>query len=226
VARTRNLKPGFFTNDVLAEVAPLGRLLFAGLWCHADREGRLEDRCKKLKAQILPFDDVDVDALLGELAKRGFIVRYTVGADGFIQVAHFAKHQNPHVKEQASTIPASDKPGASTRQEPYEPGLLPSSLTLIPQTDAPGKAQASAFPVFWKAYPKKHSPKQPALDKWICKRLDAHVDEIVADVEWRKQHDEEWKTPKYIPNAATYLNQKRWLDDRPEKIVEQKRVAI
>jgi hypothetical protein len=61
MARARNIKPGFFANDVLAEIDPLGRLLFAGLWTIADREGRLEDRIKKIKAQILPYDDCDCD---------------------------------------------------------------------------------------------------------------------------------------------------------------------
>ena len=37
--RARNLKPGFFKNETLAEIEPLGRLLFQGLWCMADREG-------------------------------------------------------------------------------------------------------------------------------------------------------------------------------------------
>jgi hypothetical protein len=49
MARSRNIKPGFFTNDELAECHPLGRLLFAGLWTIADKEGRLDDRPKKLK---------------------------------------------------------------------------------------------------------------------------------------------------------------------------------
>ena len=37
MARARNIKPGFFTNDVLADCDPLARLLFAGLWTVADR---------------------------------------------------------------------------------------------------------------------------------------------------------------------------------------------
>jgi hypothetical protein len=48
MARSRNIKPGFFTNDELAECHPLGRLLFAGLWTIADKRG-LDDRPKKLK---------------------------------------------------------------------------------------------------------------------------------------------------------------------------------
>jgi hypothetical protein len=105
MARSRNLKPGFFTNDLLAEVPPLGRLLFAGLWTLADREGRLEDRPKRIKAQLFPYDDCDVDALLRELAKRQFIQRYQVDGLRIIQVTTWCKHQNPHIKEPGSTLP-------------------------------------------------------------------------------------------------------------------------
>ena len=66
--RARNIKPGFFKNDTLAELDFAGRLLFIGLWGLADREGRLEDRPKKIKAEIFPYDDVAVDSFLGELA--------------------------------------------------------------------------------------------------------------------------------------------------------------
>ena len=44
MARTRSIKPGFFTNDLLGEIHPLGRILFAGLWCQADRLGIVEYR--------------------------------------------------------------------------------------------------------------------------------------------------------------------------------------
>ena len=49
--RARNVKPGFFKNELLAECEPLARILFEGLWCEADREGRLEDRPRRLKAE-------------------------------------------------------------------------------------------------------------------------------------------------------------------------------
>ena len=61
MARSRNIKPGFFLNDDLAECEPLARLLFAGLWCIADREGRLEDRPKRIKIEVLPYDNCDVN---------------------------------------------------------------------------------------------------------------------------------------------------------------------
>lgn len=105
MARLRTLKPSFFTNEVLAEIEPLGRLLFQGLWCLADREGRLEDRPRKIKAEVLPYDDCDIDRLLDALAAHGFIRRYQVGEGRYIVVLTFVKHQTPHVREAASTIP-------------------------------------------------------------------------------------------------------------------------
>lgn len=105
MARARNIKPGFFSNDELAEIEPLGRILFAGLWTISDREGRLEDRPKRIKAEILPFDDCDVDKLLSDLEDKKFIIRYEVNSQRYIQILNFKKHQNPHPKEAASVIP-------------------------------------------------------------------------------------------------------------------------
>lgn len=150
MARSRNIKPGFFRNEMLAECSPLARLLFAGLWCLADRAGRLEDRPKRIRAEVLPYDDGSVDEMLEELHKAGFILRYQVGAQRFIQVLNFSKHQNPHHREAESTIPApvedgsslvqgSDEPGASLGLSADKPGtsradsLIPDSLNLIPE---------------------------------------------------------------------------------------------
>ena len=44
MARARNIKPGFFKNEILGVADPLYSLLFEGLWVLADRAGRLEDR--------------------------------------------------------------------------------------------------------------------------------------------------------------------------------------
>lgn len=105
MARARILKPGFFTNELLAELPFEGRLLFAGLWTLADRDGRLEDRPKRIKAALFPWDEVDVDALLAALELKGFIDRYAVAGCPLIQIAKFAEHQTPHARETASTLP-------------------------------------------------------------------------------------------------------------------------
>jgi hypothetical protein len=150
--RSRNIKPGFFKNDTLAELDFAGRLLFIGLWGLADREGRLEDRPKKIKAEIFPYDDVNVDSFLGELAKRSFIIRYEAGGERYIQIVNFDKHQNPHPREAASTIPApagscqgntldmpsrADSPSLTT--ESSFQGLLTTTTTTTVTTNQPGQ---------------------------------------------------------------------------------------
>lgn len=134
MARTRSIKPGFFDNELLGCLSPLTRLLFIGLWGQADRAGRLEDRPRRLKKNILGYDDVtadDVDKMLGALDINGFIIRYAVEDRHYIQVTNFAKRQNPHIKEKPSEIPPP--PGfepASAAAHPSQPANVPAAEGL------------------------------------------------------------------------------------------------
>lgn len=105
MARSRNIKPGFFRNEELAECNPFARLAFIGLWTEADREGRLEDRPRRLKGALFPFYSVEMEPLLQQLEQRGFISRYEAGDRRVIQILNFAKHQNPHHRETPSVLP-------------------------------------------------------------------------------------------------------------------------
>lgn len=106
MSRARNIKPGFFKNDLLAECHPLARILFAGLWCEADREGRLEDRPARIKVECLPYDECDIHELLDALSQRNFITRYEAAGKRYIAINEFLVHQNPHQREVPSVIPA------------------------------------------------------------------------------------------------------------------------
>lgn len=93
MARIRTIKPGFFKNEELAAVPMSTRLLFIGLWCLADKEGRLEDRPKRIKAELFPYDSIEIDQQLSRLQSAGFINRYEVGELKVIQIINFSKHQ-------------------------------------------------------------------------------------------------------------------------------------
>jgi len=112
MARARNIKPGFFKNEDLAECSPWTRLCFIGLWMLADREGRLEDRPKRIKGELFPYDSFELEPLLQELAQYGFIERYEVDGIRVIAIPKFSDHQTPHIKEKASELPG--KNGACT----------------------------------------------------------------------------------------------------------------
>lgn len=144
MARARNIKPGFFKNEDLAELNYEARLLFAGLWTLADREGRLEDRPKKIKMEVFPGDSLDVDKLLQKLHDAGgFIQRYEVEGKRYIQIINFKKHQSPHFKEPPSTIP---KPGAlPPLNAGANPGLEAVSKRAKPRAKPPSKGGRTAL---------------------------------------------------------------------------------
>ena len=155
--RARNIKPGFFKNDKLTDLGFAERLLFAGLWCMADREGRMLCRAKVIKGEIFPHDPVDVPAMLDALEENGFIRRYKPEEDVIIQVVNFSKHQNPHKHEAASVLPAEvpsmschvpDKHSTCTVQAQDMHSTCPAD-SLIPDSLIPIRtpsAKASVLP--------------------------------------------------------------------------------
>lgn len=118
VARIRQIKPDFFRSEDVANLEPIARLLFVGLWTLADREWRLLDRPRRIAIELFPYDRMDdkIDLLLGSLAARGLIVRYARAGSACIQITGFGKHQKPHPKEPASELPPPPAPedGQST----------------------------------------------------------------------------------------------------------------
>jgi hypothetical protein len=113
MARARNIKPAFFTNEQVSDNCPLGRLLFIGLWTMADYKGDLEWKEKTLKIQILPWDECSVKELAINLDKSGLIRFYSDGVKTYINIPNFEKHQNPHKNERdkGSEIPVFTNEG-------------------------------------------------------------------------------------------------------------------
>jgi hypothetical protein len=216
MSRLRTIKPGFFLDEVLADCEPLARILFAGLWCVADREGRLEDRPKRIKVECLPYDECDVDDLLNELSAHGFIIRYQDDGRAYIAVPKWAKHQNPHVKEAASVIPAPDKNSTSTTQAPNVPGRSclvschGSGDLSNPSFDA--EPSNASFDAFWTAYPKK-ADKKKAATAW--KHLTAKQQkeaQRVADLMGKAVAAGRGQDRAFIMLPTTFIHGERWHD--------------
>jgi hypothetical protein len=149
--RARGIKPGFFVNADLVQLPPLTRILFIGLWCMADRMGRLKDSPMTIKLTVLPGDVCDVDAMLDSLAINKFIIRYQVDECRYIQVQNFKKHQSPHIKERDSTIPAPDLHQTCTVQTPDQHPLTPDSGLLTPEENILSDETPDQIPKITKA---------------------------------------------------------------------------
>jgi hypothetical protein len=193
--RARNIKPGLFKNEILGTADPNLTLLFISLWCLADREGRLEDRPERIKAETFPYrPSIDIEGSLNELQRKEFIIRYKVGNLKVIQVKEFCKHQSPHHTEKKSVLPPCDSnslilnaDGEITVNKPLDlreipvvkrsDSLIPDSLIpdtgyLIPEKaptkkKTPTKKEDRNFEFFWTIFPKRpDANKTKAARAW------------------------------------------------------------
>lgn len=232
MARIRYLKPEFFKNEDLVELPDKARLAFAGLWCWADKEGRLEDRPRRLKAEIFPYEKVDFEEILNLLAassnkKDPFIIRYEVEDKEYIQIKNWNKHQKPHHTEKKSEIPPYDikyniknnikikiMGKGMGKQHEASAGLDNRSLTVN------NSIYSDEFLEFWEIYPKKIG-KGKAFEEY--ERIKQMPDNKIL-IEKVKIYKEtrSWKKDngQFIPHPATWLHQRRWEDEvEKEKVI-------
>jgi hypothetical protein len=224
MARARNLKPALFKNEILGVADPMLTLLFEGLWLLADREGRLEDRVLRIKAELFPYrEGIDVNSMLNWLNKNGFIVRYTAGDSSFIQIENFVKHQNPHKNEVESEIPcvsdgcvssvliASDTDFIGTA--PAD-SLSLDSLSLDSLTPSLAPVDDDLFPKFWNLYPNKKG-KEAAQKAWKKLKVTDDLFSLITSGLAKQVVCADWikDAGQFIPHPSTWLNGKRWEDE-------------
>jgi uncharacterized protein YdaU (DUF1376 family) len=70
---------------------------------------------------------------------------------------------------------------------------------------------SSDFNIFWQEYPKKVG-KEAARKSWY--KIRPNLQDVLKTLAWQKQ-SKQWfeKGGQFIPNASTYLNQHRFLDE-------------
>lgn len=134
MGRIRSVKPDICQHEVMATLTDAAERTFVRLWTHADDDGRGIDNVKLIKAAIYPLNDEKtedvIDALLDELAGRGFLVRYEVDGRRYFQIPNFTDHQKPRHKVD------SKHPDASTGTiRPASPAHPPQSYGEAPHTD-------------------------------------------------------------------------------------------
>jgi len=239
--RIRTIKPDFFLDERLAGLSFAHRLLFQGLWLIADRDGRLEDRPRRIQASLFPYDHkLDVSGMLIELADGGFIRRYRVDDEDFIDIPGFPKHQRPNAREPQSVIPpwtedARDARARTCTHSTDADGEMHAPIAArarIAGREGNGKGMgregngnaravpalaSPAFDHFWAMYPLKVG-KQEARRVW---HQELKPDEPTAvaignALSWQRQQPR-WleEAGKYIPHPATYLRKRRWEDEPP-----------
>lgn len=93
MARIRTIKPDFWTDEKIVELAFEARLFFIGSWNFADDNGNLQRSAKKLKMQIFPADAIDCEPIIQSLITHGLLTEYHVNGETFLHIKGFKQHQ-------------------------------------------------------------------------------------------------------------------------------------
>jgi len=232
MARVRFIKPQLFENEILGTMDGDSVLLFTGLWCMADREGRLEDRPLRIKAKLFPYREVAVESSLTRLTESGFLIRYNVNGVSYIQIANWDKHQRPHPTEKKSEIPSFNNQSPLNNGEsmslkveyPSDYGLLITDYGLPKKEEVavvpnPLIQSADDFETFWNAYPEHRRTKKVTTQReWVASsfRLPP-LQDILSALENHKR-SEKWQAEggKYIPSPLNWLLEQEWHSKYPE----------
>jgi hypothetical protein len=224
MARTRSIKPSFFKNEYLAECEPMARLLFIGLWTLADRDGRLECRPLRIKAELFPYDNCNITELLGQLQSRGFLHAYESQGCTILEIPKFCDHQRCHPDERGEGFPEQGddaktivfperdaKPGNPA----LEPGNPPASCAFNPSTFSPSTSNPLDAP----STPKRRCSKPADPLRWSAESgwegiTDADRAEWsqaypAADLPVELAKANQWL--KANPKKARKSNWRRWL---------------
>jgi hypothetical protein len=216
MGRIRCIKPEFAQSETLGRVSRDARLLFVSLWTIVDDSGRTRAASRLLASLLYPYDDdapKHIDGWLAELEDAGTIRRYLVDGNTYLDIPNWLKHQK------------IDRPSPSKHPPFGEGSSLPredSSLDRKGSGSGKGRdrkgtdviAADAAFVGFWSRYPRKVSKPQ-AEKAWrslnptaeIVEKIHSALDWQIEQPKWREERG------RYVPHAATWLNNRRWEDE-------------
>lgn len=144
----------------------------------------------------------DTDGQVPDLKKVAFRVRKPLDKVKHLisTLSHWIEDDTSDTLERQYSDPIQEEEKIRVRED-KEPPLPP-------------KGEEKGFEVFWKAYPKKVG-KGAAERSWEHIKPDTEkVRQILISVDAQKKSPQ-WQKEggQFIPNPATWLNQRRWLDE-------------
>jgi hypothetical protein len=200
----RYLRASYIDSKRINELSPEGERMFVRLLVHVDDFGRCEADpdllLGKLFARQLGRVSIkDVQSWINELNDKNLVTLYVVGGENlYLQMnkwergrALTSKHPSP---ESAEKYPGDEHKGKRNKQ------------VLL-----------ADFELFWNAYPRKVA--KPAAVKAFIKHKDKPDIRVILDALERQKKSDQWAEEKFIPHAATWINQERWNDEesKPKK---------
>jgi len=107
MARIRSVHPGQWTDEEYVSCSMTARLFAIALRNEADDQGVFPWKPLTLKMRLFPADDVDISALLDELAAADVIQRFELDGRAFGAIRNFARYQRPKKPTYTHVLPAA-----------------------------------------------------------------------------------------------------------------------
>lgn len=120
MSRIRTVKPDFWTSEQVMGCCRDSRLLFIGMWNFADDSGVLPASIQRIRAQVLPGDDISLEnirRLITELRNSGLIEEYDVEGKVYWKITGFTKHQRIDRPTYKHPLPDGTIPTPRSRTE-------------------------------------------------------------------------------------------------------------
>lgn len=221
--RIRTIKPEFWMHEGLCSKSEFTRLLAIALLNWADDEGYFLANPVLIRGQVFPFleDSTKIPRSLQDLSSVGWI---DLGKDdqgrSIGKIKNFAKHQrvdkpNPSKLKPSSVFQEDSKNDLGMiLEDSKEEGKGR-------EGNKEGKVHPSnweGFEEFWTAYPRK-TAKSDALKAW--NKIKPDLITVLNALDWQRK-SEDWTkdSGQYIPYPASYLNSKRYEDEKPKPKVQ------
>ena len=238
MARSRVIKPEFWTDEKLARLSRDSRLLFVGLWSVSDDYGVAKGHPAFIKSQLFPYDETlsikQIGAYLSELVNEGFVCPFKHNGEQYLYIKGFTKHQkvdhpsklrNPEPPDQETLDKLSldiregsrgfrDETETETETETKDKALHQNS----PSKKARKKKNATkcepldGFDPWWADYPRKVDKKK-AQSAWKSLNPSPELQKTMQAKLAEQKKSEQWQDTQYIPHPSTYLNGRRWEDE-------------
>lgn len=223
----RIIKESIAASEKIASLSDFEFRVWVALITLADDYGRGDARTAIIKGRAFPLRESvtqkNIDTALHSLASKNCVSLYSVGGRPYFCFPTWSEHQR--VRTRTSKYPGPEESDRSEHsaescgnspQLAADCGLNPiqsesnPNQNQNPNTTARARGDG-AFDRFWVEYPKKvgKGQAQKAFSK-----VSVPVETLIEAVQ-RQRNSVQWQKDggQYIPNPATWLNQRRWEDD-------------
>lgn len=96
MARTRSIRPEFWSDERVGSLSLLERLLFIGLWTFADDEGLCRANPLYLRSMIFPYDNTkesEIKSAIENLESNGLVFNYSSANQKYLWIIKFRVYQ-------------------------------------------------------------------------------------------------------------------------------------